>query len=82
MRISTANEISKGLVDAIKRIPDVSEVKVLDESVEILTLHGRKLLPQIIEIFGDAGIKIKSVEVKEPNLESVFLHLTGKELRD
>jgi len=82
LRISTANEISKDLVETVKKIPDVSEARVLDESIEILTLHGRKLLPQIIEIFGDAGIKIKSVEVKEPNLESVFLHLTGKELRD
>jgi len=82
LRISTANEISKDLVETVKKIPDVSEARVLDESIKILTLHGRKLLPQIIEIFGDAGIKIKSVEVKEPNLESVFLHLTGKELRD
>jgi ABC-2 type transport system ATP-binding protein len=82
LRISTANEISKDLVETVKKIPDVSEARVLDESIEILTLHGRKLLPQIIEIFADTGVKIKSVEVKEPNLESVFLHLTGKELRD
>jgi len=82
LRISTANEISKDLVETVKKIPDVSEARVLDESIEILTLHGRKLLPQIIEIFRDTGVKIKSVEVKEPNLESVFLHLTGKELRD
>lgn len=82
LRISTANEISKDLVETVKKIPDVSEARVLDESIEILTLHGRKLLPQIIEIFTDTGVKIKSVEVKEPNLESVFLHLTGKELRD
>jgi len=82
LRISTANEISKDLVKTVKKIPDVSEARVLDESIEILTLHGRKLLPQIIEIFADTGVKIKSVEVKEPNLESVFLHLTGKELRD
>jgi len=82
LRISTANEISKDLVETVKKIPDVSEARVLDEFIEILTLHGRKLLPQIIEIFADTGVKIKSVEVKEPNLESVFLHLTGKELRD
>jgi len=82
LRISTVNEISKDLVKTVKKIPDVSEARVLDESIEILTLHGRKLLPQIIEIFADTGVKIKSVEVKEPNLESVFLHLTGKELRD
>ena len=30
----------------------------------------------------DAGATIRSVEVVEPDLEAVFLHLTGKALRD
>jgi len=82
LRISTSNQITPVLIEDIKKIPDVGETRVLDESMEILTLHGRKLLPQIIEKFGDNSVKIRSVEVKEPNLESVFLHLTGRELRD
>ena len=82
LRISTSNQITPVLIEDIKKIPDVGETRVLDESMEILTLHGRKLLPQIIEKFGDNSVKIRSIEVKEPNLESVFLHLTGRELRD
>ncbi|MFH1676812.1 MAG: ATP-binding cassette domain-containing protein, partial [bacterium] len=39
-------------------------------------------LSGIIETLGSNGIKIKRVVVREPNLENVFLHLTGKELRD
>jgi ABC-2 type transport system ATP-binding protein len=82
LRISTLNDIPPELIDKIKKMQDVSGTEVSDKAVEILTLHGRKLLPQIIEVLGDNNVRIKSVEVKEPNLESVFLHLTGKELRD
>lgn len=82
LRILTAGEILNDLIESIKKIHDVSEARVLDESIEILTLHGKNLLPQTIEIFADTAVKIKSVEVKEPNLESVFLQLTVKELRD
>jgi ABC-2 type transport system ATP-binding protein len=28
------------------------------------------------------GIKIRSIDIREPNLEAVFLHLTGRALRD
>jgi ABC-2 type transport system ATP-binding protein len=51
----------------------------------IITVHakrGRKALPSIIHVLDDAGIEIKSVEVREPDLEAVFLKLTGRALRD
>lgn len=82
LRILTLNNIPPELIEKIKKMQDVSGTEVSDKTIEILTLHGRKLLPQIIDFFGDNNVRIKSVEVKEPNLESVFLHLTGKELRD
>ncbi len=44
--------------------------------------RGRKALPVILRLADEAGIEIGSVEVREPDLEAVFLHLTGRELRD
>ncbi len=44
--------------------------------------RGRKALPFILHLAEEAGIEIESVEVREPDLEAVFLHLTGRELRD
>jgi ABC-2 type transport system ATP-binding protein len=44
--------------------------------------RGRKALPFILHLTEEAGIEIESVEVREPDLEAVFLHLTGRELRD
>ena len=44
--------------------------------------RGRTALPQIIQLLDGAGIEIQSVAVREPDLEAVFLALTGRALRD
>lgn len=44
--------------------------------------RGRKALPDIIQLTDKAGVEIHSVEVQEPDLEAVFLDLTGRALRD
>ena len=82
LKIATTNTVPQDLKEIIKKVPEVSEVQVMDKSIEILTLHGREILTKILELLADKNIKVKSIEIKEPNLESVFLHLTGKELRD
>jgi ABC-2 type transport system ATP-binding protein len=44
--------------------------------------RGRKALPDVIQLTDRAGVEIQSVEVHEPDLEAVFLNLTGRALRD
>ena len=44
--------------------------------------RGRKAMPFILRLADEEGIPIESVEVHEPDLEAVFLHLTGRALRD
>ena len=43
---------------------------------------GSEALVQVINEFNSRGAPVLSLEVLEPNLETVFLHLTGKSLRD
>ena len=43
---------------------------------------GRTALPLIIQALHSAGLEVQSVAVREPDLEAVFLALTGRELRD
>ena len=68
--------------DALMGIDGVQDVTVSDGSLEITATGARTLLPEIIRVAADAGIAVSSVEVAEPDLEAVFLHLTGKALRD
>ena len=43
---------------------------------------ARECLPAVLSAISTNGVVVRSVEVTEPNLESVFLHLTGKALRE
>ncbi|MBI1257732.1 MAG: ATP-binding cassette domain-containing protein [Chloroflexi bacterium] len=53
-----------------------------DGIVTVFAKRGRRALPDIIRVANEAGLNILSVAVREPDLEAVFLHLTGRALRD
>lgn len=82
VKISTVEVVEEVIAMGLKNLEGVEEVRVSDKTVEVLSTKGRKTLPLIINALSEAGIKINSIEVKEPDLESLFLILTGKELRD
>jgi ABC-2 type transport system ATP-binding protein len=48
----------------------------------LLVTDSNLVLPRLFEVAVATGVRITSVEIKEPNLETVFLHLTGRALRD
>jgi ABC-2 type transport system ATP-binding protein len=75
-------EIPEGVIAKIKAVPGVEEVDALDSKIEVTAKRGRKLLPELIRLFGELNLTMTSVEIVEPNLETVFLHLTGRALRD
>jgi ABC-2 type transport system ATP-binding protein len=72
----------EGLARACKRIEGVDDVVRGEEGLEIAVRGGRLVLPAVVAAAGSSGAEISSVEVVEPDLEAVFLALTGKELRD
>jgi len=51
-------------------------------TVQVLSKDSGTVIADVVGILGRSGARILSVDVREPNLESVFLHLTGKSLRD
>ncbi|WP_367325302.1 ABC transporter ATP-binding protein [Streptomyces sp. HUAS ZL42] len=50
--------------------------------VELVVKDARSLLPDLLDLARDRGVDIRSVEIVEPDLEAVFLHLTGTALRE
>jgi ABC-2 type transport system ATP-binding protein len=50
--------------------------------VKIEAEHSQEALINMIRFFNERDIPIVSLEILEPNLENVFLHLTGKKLRE
>ncbi|HMC41924.1 MAG TPA: ABC transporter ATP-binding protein, partial [Acidimicrobiales bacterium] len=72
----------EALAEACRALPSTEEATVADGRVEVVGGDPRSLLPRLLEAASGVGVSVKSVEVVEPDLEAVFLHLTGKALRD
>jgi ABC-2 type transport system ATP-binding protein len=70
------------LAAACRAVDGVSSAATADNGVQLVAQDGRHLLPGILEAADAAGIAVTSVEVVEPDLEAVFLHLTGTALRE
>ncbi len=67
---------------ALQALDFVEKATRGDGTIELVVDEARNHLPGILETAASQGAIIKSVEVVEPDLEAVFLHLTGKALRD
>ncbi|MEU0535782.1 ABC transporter ATP-binding protein [Amycolatopsis tolypomycina] len=63
-------------------LPGVEGADVTGTEVHLLGHGGRRLLPAALAAAERAGAVVRSAEVTEPDLEAVFLHLTGTALRD
>jgi ABC-2 type transport system ATP-binding protein len=59
-----------------------AETGQADTGVDLLVDDSNLILPRLFESATQADVRITSVEIQEPNLEAVFLHLTGRALRD
>lgn len=68
--------------ESVRAIDGVASASPADHHIEILADNASGLLPSLLEAITSSGASITGVEVREPNLEAVFLHLTGKALRD
>ena len=72
------NVEGESLVPVWQQVEGVSKVSSLDGSVTLLVDDSNRVLPRLFESAGEVGGRITAVDIKEPNLESVFLHLTGR----
>jgi linearmycin/streptolysin S transport system ATP-binding protein len=67
---------------AAAELDAVRSASVTDGGIQLVVHGARTVLPELLQVVTREGVAISAVEVREPNLESVFLHLTGKALRD
>jgi ABC-2 type transport system ATP-binding protein len=72
----------EALAASLKGVKDVLEANATDHEVSIITPDAEDILAAVVSRANERGIKIRSIDIREPNLEAVFLHLTGRALRD
>jgi len=70
------------MVDRLGEDDDVITASAAAGAITIIVDRAGAHLPRIVADCADAGIEVEGVEITRPDLESVFLHLTGKTLRD
>jgi ABC-2 type transport system ATP-binding protein len=68
--------------EALKGQEWVESVKVHDSSITIGTQEAEKKLPMLIQLSGEKNIEIKSIDIRKPTLEDVFLYYTGRKIRE
>lgn len=76
------DKITDGLIGKIKAIDYIDKVEILEAEIAITTNNGHNIFRDIINRVSETDSNILSIDVKKPNLEEVFLHLTGRALRD
>jgi ABC-2 type transport system ATP-binding protein len=76
------NEDPETLAAALKSVEGVKQAEAADHSVSIVCADAKDILAGVVGRANERGIKIRSIDIHEPNLEAVFLHLTGRALRD
>jgi ABC-2 type transport system ATP-binding protein len=70
------------LAESLKSIPAVLQATATDHEVSVIAKQAEEVLAPVVTKANERGIKIQSIDIREPNLEAVFLHLTGRALRD
>ena len=83
LRLHTGENVDvQPLLAALQELPEVIQVSSSDNIVVLIVPEADDALPPVLGKADRLGYKIRSVDIQEPNLEAVFLKLTGKALRD
>jgi ABC-2 type transport system ATP-binding protein len=82
VELQVRDTIADGFVASLRSMPGVVEVKLDDRRVRIYADHAEGLLATAMRIAADQNVMITDAHVAEPSLENLFLHLTGRSLRE
>jgi ABC-2 type transport system ATP-binding protein len=64
------------------RLEGLTHIRALPDGVELQVRGADRLVPRVVEAAETGGFSLADLSVAEPTLETVFIGLTGKELRD
>jgi ABC-2 type transport system ATP-binding protein len=81
VRIQTTGDHDDVAEHLLERVVGATDARVVDDSIH-LWASGHALLPRVMDAAGEIGAEITDLSLSEPTLESVFINLTGKDLRE
>ena len=69
-------------LESLQALEEVGHVSVHEDRVVLTVKHGEEFIPRVIELAQSRGVAVSSVSMSKPNLEDVFIKLTGREIRE
>ncbi|MBI5252769.1 MAG: ATP-binding cassette domain-containing protein [Desulfomonile tiedjei] len=72
----------KEFTDRLLAMDGVHNIGFEDQRIVLRVNHGEAVIPKVFEIAQGLGVAINSVSMRKPNLEDVFIQLTGREMRE
>jgi ABC-2 type transport system ATP-binding protein len=81
--VSSSGDDNVALSEYLERaVEGVTRARVVDDGVELHVTGIRRIVPRVVSAADDGGFELADLSVAEPTLETVFINLTGKELRE
>jgi ABC-2 type transport system ATP-binding protein len=78
IRTSKVDELSELVTKGL----GLNSKQIVDGALEITVRNGKNVMPRIMELATQNSIYVESLLLREPNLEDVFLHYTGRNIRE
>jgi len=69
-------------VEKAKSLPNVTSAAYKEESILVSSDHGAEIIPEVVEALRGMGARVTRVMLKEQTLEDVFIHYTGRPIRE
>ncbi|HLN88911.1 MAG TPA: ATP-binding cassette domain-containing protein [Candidatus Binatia bacterium] len=70
------------LSELVGKVLGLENKQIVDGALEITVRNGKVAMPRIMELATQNQIYVESILLREPNLEDVFLHYTGRTIRE
>jgi ABC-2 type transport system ATP-binding protein len=74
------SQVPADLLQALRQVGGVRQVSLEATTITLAVLHAAEALPRILDLVRESGIGLHSLTLQEPDLETVFLQLTGQGL--
>ena len=77
------DRVPEQFAEELRTLGGVLEVRAADQAgADVYASRGGSLIPAIVTAAQAAGVELRDVTISEPSLETLFLHHTGRSLRD
>lgn len=76
------SDMREDFLAVLEQSDDVGDISLEEGKLALTVKNGESFVPKVFEMAQSLGIEILSVSMRKPNLEDVFIKLTGREIRD